>query len=304
MNQAVTAHVDVPPSLVREQLPAITGMTTGLLMSLTPAPVKNRLIDQGRERHMTVAPASDRLVDHYVAWCGAPAARYEGTLPPHFFAKYGMSLVARLTGQVPYNMMNVLNQGCRFQVRELIPRGEEIRLRGRLLDCSEDGPRVRVHTQVTAGWSGNPDAMTVDSFAAVMLGKPGKKRAPKRDEPEFSTVGSWSADRHEGQRFFYLTGDFNPIHTFWPLAKRTRFGGCILHGFGSLARSWEAIRNAGYEIADADLRFVKPNLLPNPRLDVQVAVAPDRDGYRQARLVGGDGSVYLAGRFRSAEQGA
>ncbi len=304
MSQAMTVEHDVPPMLLREQLPAITGMTTGLLMSLTPPALKNAFIDQARERTLRVAAPSDRLVDHYVAWSGAPPERYSDTLPAHFFAKYGMGLVARLTGQVPYSMLNVLNQGARFQVRDLIPRGETIELRGRLMECSEEGPRVRVHTQVTAGWSGNPDAMTVDSFAAVMRGKPQKKRRARRQEPAFKTVGSWSADRHEGQRFFYLTGDFNPIHTFWPLARRTRFGGYILHGFGSLARSWEAIQNAGQEIIDADLRFVKPNLLPNPQLDVQVAASPDADGYWRMRLIGQDGSVFLAGRFLPAEQPA
>ncbi len=289
--------VAVPASLAREQFPAMAGMLTGLALSLTPSALKSRLIDPEREQRMQAAAPSDKLLRHYLAWSGAPASRYAGGLPPHFFARYGMALVARLMGQVPYSMLSVLNQGCRFQVRKLIPQGERIVMRGRLLDCSQHGSRVRVHAQVTAGWAAEPDAMTVDVYAAVMLGRQAKRQQTPRPDPPFETVGRWAADRKDGQRFFYLTGDFNPIHTLWPVARRTRYGGCILHGFGSLARSWECLADAGHEIVDFDLRFVRPNRLPNPALEVQRTVEADAEGYRQMRLCDPAGSVFLAGRF-------
>ena len=149
----------VPPSLIREQLPAITGMTRGLLWSLTPPAIKSRLIDASAERRATVTSGSDRLVEHYIGWTGAPASRYAQTLPAHFFSKYGMSMVAALTGQVPYNLMSVVNQGCHFRIHSLIPRHTPILLRGQLLDCSRDGKRVRIHTRVTAGTRDAPEAI-------------------------------------------------------------------------------------------------------------------------------------------------
>lgn len=287
---------NIPASLVTEQLPAITGMTTGLLWSLTPEKIKTRIIDPKAERQTTVKTGSDKLVNHYVQWSGVNDDRYATTLPPHFFSKYGMSMVAALTGQVPYNLMSVLNQGCRFQVNSLIPRNTPVNLSGRLIDCSREGARVRIHTQVIAGTENNPEAMIVDSMAAVILGRQAKKQKEVRTEPEYETVGQWSADRNEGQRFFFLTGDFNPIHTFWPLAKRTRFGGCILHGFGSLARTYETIQNTGIEIADFDARFVKPNLLPAINLSVQIS-QPDDEGRQAMRLVNDQGDVFLGGSF-------
>lgn len=287
---------NIPATLVREQLPAITGMTTGLLWSLTPKQIKSRLIDDKAERTATVKTGSDKLVNHYVQWCGVNDDRYATSLPPHFFSKYGMSMVAALTAQVPYNLMSVLNQGCRFQVNSLIPRNTPVSLRGRLVDCSKDGARVRIHTQVVVGTEDDPEAMIVDSMAAVILGKQSKKKSESREEPDFETVGSWSADRNEGVRFFYLTGDFNPIHTFWPLAKRTRFGGCILHGFGSLARTYETIQNSGITIRDFDARFVKPNLLPANDLQVQIS-KPQNDDRRAMRLINAQGDVFLGGTF-------
>ena len=298
---------------VREQWPAISGMASGLAWSFVPGGLKNRLLDIGSERHEVINPASSKLVDSYIRWSGAPAERYATHLPPHFFSKYGMHMVAGLTSEVPYNMLSVVNQGTRMQINALIPRNEKITLRGRLVECTEDGPRVRVHTRVEVSCESVKNAMVVDTMAAVMLGKQPKKPATKRQDLNYKTVGNWVADRAEGQRFFLLTGDFNPIHTLWPFAKRSRFGGCILHGFGSYARSYEVLRDSGYEIADIDLRFVKPNLLPEGKqevklLDVQVAQAGrsknKADSEHTMRLIDRDGGVYLAGRFSPSNMGA
>lgn len=290
--------VAVSPKHTLEQWPAIAGMTGGLISSFIPKPIKERLIDSSKERHATIPPASDALVDAFVEWSGAEPERYATHLPPLFFAKYGMNMVAGLTGQVPYNMLSVVNQGCRIQIHSLIPRNTEITLRGRLVECTREGNRVRVHTRVTAGTAAEPEAMVVDTVAAVMLGK-SEKSPSSRKEPNYKTVGTWSADEAEGQRFFYLTGDFNPIHTLWPFAKRTRFGGCILHGFASYARTFEMLLNNGHTINDIDLKFVKPNLLPNYNLAVQTA--RKTAGKTPLRLIGQDGDragqVYLAGHF-------
>ncbi|MDX1498190.1 MAG: hypothetical protein R3352_11585, partial [Salinisphaeraceae bacterium] len=122
----------IPAHLVREQLPAITGMTTGLFWSLTPPAIKSKLRDMHAPQTDVVKAGSDELVEHYIRWCGVNDNRYDGVLPPHFFAKYGMSMVARVTGMVPYNLMSVVNQGCRMQINGLIPRGEAIHLKGEL----------------------------------------------------------------------------------------------------------------------------------------------------------------------------
>ena len=290
--------VSISPKHTLEQWPAIAGMSGGLLRSFIPGAIKSRLIDSEKEYFDTVEPASSELIDAFIEWSGAPAERYSTHLPPLFFAHYGMNMVARLTSLVPYNMLSVLNQGCRLQINSLIPRDSKIHLRGTLVDCSKDGNRVRIHTRVVVGTEQTPEAMVVDTFAAVMLGKSAKS-AGERKTPNFKTVGTWSADEHEGQRFFYLTGDFNPIHTFWPMAKRSRFGGCILHGFASYARTYETLRNAGYNVSDIDLKFVKPNLLPNYNLAVQVA--RKYAGTTPVQLIGQDGEragqVYLAGHF-------
>ena len=106
----------VSPKHILEQWPAVAGMTGGLISSFIPKPIKDKIVDSSKERFDTIAPASDELVDAFAQWSGAPAERYATHLPPLFFAKYGMKMVAGLTGQVPYNMLSVVNQGSRLQI--------------------------------------------------------------------------------------------------------------------------------------------------------------------------------------------
>lgn len=290
----------VPVSLTLEQYPAITGMLGGLALSLMPPALKTQLLDSSREQTLTAAPASDKLLSHYLTWAGASTERYTGYLPPHFFAKYGMALVAKLTSMVPHNLASVLNQGTRYRVKRLIPSGEKILMRGKLMECTDDGRRVRIHVRITVGWSAEPDAMTVDNYVAVMHGKPDKATTPKRsaNEHDYETIGHWSADRDDGKRFAILTGDFNPIHTMEIVGNHSPFRACILQAYGGVARSWEALANAGHgNITDFDVKYVKPNRLPNPSLQVQRSTEPDAQGYRQLRLTDTSGNVYIAGRF-------
>jgi acyl dehydratase len=165
------------------------------------------------------------------------------------------------------------------------------------VDASDDGYRARIHSTLTVGTPDVPIAMELDAYAAVVLKRrPGGASAP-REEVAFETIGRWQPGADEGRKFFYLTGDFNPIHTWPAFARRTRFRGCIMHGFGGFAQAFEAIRSAGLDIADIDVKFVRPLPLPGPEVLIQVAVSTDSAGRRALRLADASGSVYHAGSF-------
>ncbi|PPE74229.1 hypothetical protein C3942_09375 [Solimonas fluminis] len=288
--------IDLPLSLVREQIPTLVTSFGVALRSMSPLTRPRRLPETPRTLTERVAAPSQRLVDHYAAWSGAPPARYRDTLPPHFCSHWAFGMLARVGGQAPYNVTEILNQGLRLQLRAPLPRGEDLLLRGHLEEVSEDEQRVRIHTRIVAGWSQQHDAVIVDSYASIPKRGAAKAKPAARVEPEYRTVGEWSVDADDGLRFGLLTGDFNPIHTFWPLARRSKFRGCILHGFGMVARSWEVLADAEQEISDIDLRFIRPLPLPSAGLQVQLA-APDAQGRRAFRLRNRDGGLHLAGSF-------
>lgn len=186
-----------------------------------------------------------------------------------------------------------------MQIHKPLNRDEAIALRGSLMDVSDDGDKVRIHTRVQASNPKGELAMVIDSYSTVPRAKPaGKSKPAKREEHEFNTAGNWDAEEEDGLAFAMLTGDFNPIHTIKAVGKRTRFKSCILHGFGQLARTWEVLNNAGYSVADLDVRWIKPLPLPNPGMQVQTSTAKDSEGYTQLRLAAADGTLHMVGRFK------
>ncbi|MES2919697.1 MAG: MaoC family dehydratase [Pseudomonadota bacterium] len=171
-------------------------------------------------------------------------------------------------------------------------------MRGRLVEASDDGARARIHSTLTVGTAETPVAMTIDAYAAVVLGKRKDAAAPARAAVDFQTIDRWEAGGDEGRKFFFLTGDFNPIHTWPAFAKRTSFRGCIMHGYGGFAQIFEAICNAGWSIADIDVKFVKPLPLPSPEVLIQVAARPDAGGRHALRMTDAAGNLYQVGSFR------
>ena len=83
--------------------------------------------------------------------------------------------------------------------------------------------------------------------------------------------------RRAGLDFALLTGDFNPIHWISPYAKMAGFKNTILHGFASMALSWEAIVRERLDgdvtrMKAMDVRFVRPQILPG---EVSICIGDD-----------------------------
>lgn len=292
--------MNVPFSFLRYQAPNIAGMFGYGLLSALP-----RLGSRGGDAmekplHRSLSPVPPSLIAAYAEWTGAPAERYRDVVPPHMFSYWGLALVSELTGRAPYNLLSILNQGCRMVTRRPLPAGEKIEVDGRLSDISDDGRRVRICTHLEAGTASAPNAQSIDIMTAVPHKNPkgGKKKSRPDADVEFETVGTWSAAADDGLNFAMLTGDFNPLHTLPPLGRRTRHGTCILHGFGQLSRTYEAIRNAGIEIGVFDVRYIKPVPLPSDELSVELAREPGADGQRPLRLRSPDGTLHLVGHMK------
>lgn len=290
----------LPYGLLLEHLDTMSAMAIGGLRSVLPFKGKRSGFTPVQR---TAKAPSPQLLAAYRDWCGA---QNRTGLPPHLVcAKITMPVVADLTAQSQYPLLSVLNQGVRLQLHQSVPEGEELQLYGELLDASDDGYRARIHSRVTVGTRSAPKAMTIDAIAAVMLKKrPGGETEKHRVEPEFVTVGQWQAQWNEGQTFFWLTGDFNPIHTIPALAKRTRFKGCIMHGYGAFAQVYEALQRSGARFHDIETRFVRPLPLPSGMLLIQQATAPDDNGQIAFRLIDTTGTLYQAGHYVPAEDSA
>lgn len=282
------------PRLVLQQCDVIGAFLGGAVKSLLP---RRGALDHS-EIVRTAPPPSQELLRAYAAWSNAPAGRYDHELPPHFVAaRIALPVISALTARSPYPLLGVLNQGIHLAIHHPVPAATAVTVRGHLVDASDDGYRARIHSTLSVATPAVPLALELDAYAAVVLKRrPGSAAAP-REEPAFETIGRWQPGADEGRKFFYLTGDFNPIHTWQAFARRTRFRGCIMHGFGGFAQAFEAIRSAGHGIADIDVRFVRPLPLPGPEVLIQVATTADAAGRRALRLTDPNGTIYHAGSF-------
>ncbi|GJJ00018.1 hypothetical protein RugamoR64_05560 [Duganella rhizosphaerae] len=247
------------------------------------------------QRRIAAPPA--QLVEHYIRWCGA-AGRYDGQLPPHMVSQWSLPLVSELLMQLPYRLTGIINQGVAMTVHGPLPRDTPLTLSASVEQVAHADGWARIVVAVGTGTA--QQARLVESRLHMRVRLPGGRSArntPVRPpDPAWLTAGTWRADASDGLRFSLLTGDFNPIHWCGPLARRSIFGGKVLHGFGSLARSYETLAPGSFR--ELDVRFLRPVTLPGQALSVQLASEAGADGWRALRLAGGGDMVHLAGRLR------
>lgn len=282
----------VNPLLLRHQGPMLATLGRAALSALrtpdgpppaTPGPVIEAV----------VAAPPPALIDAYAAWSGAPADRWRREVPPHLFPQWGFPLISRTLAGLPWRLDKVLNQGCRVVVRSPLPRGAELHLRAQLVEAVDEGHRIRLVQRLWTGTAGQADAVEADVIAVIPTGRRrGEGKRPDEATPAWQDVGGFNADRRDGWRFGVLTGDLNPIHWVGPYAKLAGFPRQILHGFGSLARSWELLAGDG-PLAAIDVRFTRPLVLP---ATARVERAPaDAQGRQPVRLIDARGTVCMAG---------
>jgi len=240
-------------------------------------------------------------VHDYVRHVGGDPGWYRGAVPPHMFPQWSFPLLARVMATLPYPTTRVVNAGCRIEARAPLPASELIDVKVRLESIDDDGRRALIVQRIVTGTASAPDAITAELRAIVPLARrdavrpPRERRAVPLDARElaFFRLGAGA-----GRDFAALTGDVNPIHWLAPAARAAGFRGCILHGFGTLARTVEAMNRRLFAgdpraLSLIDVRFVRPLVLP---ATVGVYVT------RQHDVFVGDapgGGAYLEGRYEA-----
>lgn len=226
----------------------------------------------GPEHHVRMPPRPEAMVQDYLRWLGVSPKRYKGQLPPHLFAEWGFPVLVRCLGGLPYPLAQVINGGCSLVSHKPIPTGEALDVRGRLSAIDEDDRRVIFTCEIITSTRSAADALVAES--RIIIRKPRKKgapRGPKKDPVVVPLDAREVATRRfsatAGREFAVLTGDFNPIHWIPAAGRAAGFGGCILHGFATLATAWEGLVD-GVLSGDAagvrgvDVRFSAPLRLP------------------------------------------
>jgi acyl dehydratase len=221
------------------------------------------------------------------------------------FPQWGFPLLARAIAQLPYPTTRIVNAGCRIDIRAPLPAGEALHVKARLESIDDDGRRALIVQRVVTGTAKRPEAVVAEIRAIVPLAKrdgkskDGKKASAPRSVPlDAKEIAFLKLRATAGRDFAALTGDVNPIHWFTPAARAAGFRGCILHGFGTLARTVEALNRRVFAgdpraLSSIEVRFVRPLVLP-----ATVGVYVTRSGEAFVGDAPG-GGAYLEGRYEA-----
>lgn len=236
----------------------------------------------GPEITAEIGPRPKALIKDYVRFCGGDPSSYKHHVPAHLWPQWGFPLAAKTLEGIPYPLFKVLNGGCRVEVNAPLPIDEPLQIRAQLVNIDDNGRRAVLEQRVVTSTPSAPDALITTLFAIVPLGsgkkkgegakngapKPKKKKKPVERVPLDATeLARWKIPANAGLSFAMLTGDFNPVHWIPPYAKAFGFRNTILHGFATMAKSWEGLvrsRFAGNPqgLGSFDVQFTKPLVLP------------------------------------------
>jgi acyl dehydratase len=231
----------------------------------------------GPELTARVSAPPSSLVRDYLLHVGGDPGAYRGVVPPHLFLQWSLPLAARTLRGLPYPLLRIVNAGCRIQVNASLTAGAPLSLRASVQGIDANEQRAVLHQRIVTGSDGAPDALVADLYTVVPIsetaarararGPAGPARGDTRIPDDARELARWSLPRNAGLAFAALTGDFNPIHWAAPYARAFGFPGPILHGFGTLARAWEALVRARFagaadRLRAVDVRFLRPLPLP------------------------------------------
>jgi hypothetical protein len=258
----------------------------------------------GPEIRTTVPPRSPALVRDYIRNVGGDPASYRGLVPPHLFPQWAFPVIARTLEGIPYPLARVLNGGCRFEINAPIPADRPLHVVARLEDIDDDGRRAVLHQRVITSTDAYENALVADLYAIVPLarGQNGARKERPRVPRGAHELAYFRIGAKAGLDFAKLTGDFNPIHWIPAAARASGFKNVILHGFGTLARTFEVLVRAKLAgdagaLAMIDVRFTRPLVLP-----ASVGVFVTEDG----QVFVGDaecGPAYLTGTYETRARG-
>ncbi|MGB1698391.1 MAG: MaoC family dehydratase [Nannocystaceae bacterium] len=271
----------LPSSQIVHQGPVLATLGraafTALRQQLSPPP-SDTFATPGPVFETTIAPRAKSLLHEYQRHICRDTKAYRGVVPPHLWPQWGFPLTAKTLTGVPYPLLKVLNGGCRLEVHAPLPANEPLKVSAQLMNIDETERRAVLHQRVTTGTQSTPNAIEANLYAIVPLTKKRPKgettASRNREEKPRARVpldalelDRWRLPTDAGLAYAMLTGDFNPVHWVPSYARAFGFKNTILHGFATMARTWETLRVRRFSgditgLQKMDVKFTRPLVLP------------------------------------------
>ncbi len=263
--------------------------------------------------HAVVEGRGSALVRDYLRAVGGDASSWPGQVPTHMFPQWTFPIAAKTLADLKIPLWAILNGGCRLQRRGRIAVGDPIEVSASLSSVDESPRRFVLTQQIACTTKRHGAGLDATLYAIVPKSRSGASKSgnSSTDRPaaerkkalevvprDAQLVARWRLSSNAGLDFASVTGDFNPVHWIPAYARAMGFRAPILHGFASLARTWESLARVllagdSAAIEELDVRFVRPLVLPVNlglyRRDHQIWLALERGS-----------QPYVTGTFRAS----
>ena len=211
---------------------------------------------------------ADIVVDpsDLAAYCKVCGFTLRDTLPPtypHILA-FPLHMALLTDPKFPFPAVGLVHIANRITHHRPIGLGETLGITVRATKL-EPHPKGRQFSLITEAWVGN-EGVWESASTNLRRGK-GDESAPRDDaglpDPtKLPASAEWKLPGDLGRSYAAVSGDRNPIHMYGLTAKAFGFPGQIAHGMWTKARSLAALEGSAPDAFTAEVRFLKPILLP------------------------------------------
>ena len=281
------------------QLPMIWLIFRGLVREIIPTFRDASPKKSFPKRNQVIQYSNDHLLKSYLQWCGASKDRYEGSIPPHFFSKICLPLLTKQLLETKYKLSTLVNSACHLKRHKTGLRSEPLNISSEVLELNEENGRANIKQRISIYQGSDRLKVEIISEAFFRTGKSTKKNHRNVINKFNTKIGFFNTSKNDGLKFAFLTGDFNPIHFFGFIAKLSPFKGMILHGYASLARTFEIIQNQNNQnITEFKVNFVKPVRIPSKNNRVFIEATSKIYSVQKFQLQSENELILLDGFFK------
>lgn len=255
--------IESPPSV----LPLYARSAMGLIPGVAKLPFASGSGGNGEmpELGLTVSPVyadRDRL-SSYSHVCGFPLSDVLPATYIHVLA-FPLQLAIMADTKFPFKLAGLVHIGNEITQHRPVEADEVLSVRAwpTTIEPHRRGRQFSLRTEAHVG-----EELVWEEVSTMLSRGGGSPDAPSSAvfedaEVELPTTSTWTLRGDLGRRYASASGDINPIHLHWAMAKLFGFPSAIAHGMWTKARCLAALEGELPETFTVDVAFKRPIVLP------------------------------------------
>lgn len=225
-------------------------------------PFKGLLQSEGKSIYIDIhRNALDRsCIDHFHKLLGKQN-KYQETIAPHMFPYWSYPPLLDLGLKLKFPLHKVMNQACKMEVFEKIPKNTKLKLHVEIISTTELESKIKIKQKIST-YIHKTNKLAVEAYLDAVIIKQNKilnKSQPskKMDISSFDEQRPLKFTAKDCRDYAFSTGDLNPIHLSKFFAKIFGLSNIIVHGFLQYSKIFEILEDQ-FIIKSFDIKFLSP----------------------------------------------